>query len=76
MQEFFFTILSIWLIWKLFNAFSGKESTTRTYSQTNTHHHYHSQKQAEGNVRVETKKQPTSRIPNDEGEYVDYEEVK
>ena len=76
MQEFFFTILSVWLIWRLFSAFSGKERETRSYHQSNTHHHhYHSQKQ-EDKVRVETKQQMKPRIPNDEGEYVDFEEVK
>lgn len=77
MQEFFFTVLTIWVIWKVFGMFSGSRSSGPTYQQT-THHHYYQQKEKEqdGKVRVEAKKPNKSRIPNDEGEYVDYEEVK
>jgi hypothetical protein len=72
MQEFFFTILTVWVIWKLFNVFT--RSAGPTYQQ-NTHHHYYREKQKD-QVRVETKKAPTPKIPSDEGEYVDFEEVK
>lgn len=57
--------------------FSSSRSSGPTYQQT-THHHYYQQKEKnkDGNVRVEEKKSNHSRIPNDEGEYVDYEELK
>jgi hypothetical protein len=74
MQEFFYTILAAWVIWKLFDAFSSKGRNT-TYQQ-NTHHHYYQQKKEEGAVRVETKKKPAPHIPATEGEYVDFEDVK
>lgn len=75
MQEFFFTIVSIWVIWKIFSSFSSSGRSSSSYQQTN-HHHYYQQKKEEGQVRVETKKAPRTHFPADEGEYVDYEEVK
>lgn len=81
MQEFFFTILAIWVIWRLFGAFTEGRKTTQSYQ---THYHYYARKEQasqqrsqtkEGDVRIETKQQNSSRIPPSEGEYVDYEEV-
>ncbi|CAN5401048.1 hypothetical protein BH09BAC5_BH09BAC5_04840 [soil metagenome] len=76
MQEFFFTILGIWFIWRLFGAFSGGKKPSGNYQQ-NTHHHYYEKKQKqEGEVRIEEKVSASSKIPPTEGEYVDYEEIK
>jgi hypothetical protein len=75
MQEFFFTILAIWVIWRLFSSFSGSKPASRTYQQTNNNY-YSEPKKQEGEVRIETKVSPESKIPPTEGEYVDYEEIK
>lgn len=74
MQEFFFTVLAIWVIWRLFSSFSGNGSA-RSYQQT-THHHYYQKPSQEGEVRIEKKPSPESKIPPTEGEYVDYEDIK
>ncbi|HEU4719588.1 MAG TPA: DUF4834 family protein [Bacteroidia bacterium] len=76
MQEVFFTILAIWLVIRLFNAF-GSESRSRSSFRQQTHYHFHTSqdRKKEGDVKVETKKQNQSRIPNNEGEYVDYEDI-
>ena len=76
MQEFFFTVLAIWVIWRLFSSFSGKSSSARTYQQTTHHHYYEKQQKAEGEVHIDKKTSPESKIPPTEGEYVDYEEIK
>jgi hypothetical protein len=80
MQEVFFTVLAIWVIWKLFSAFSGSSSAgqqraSNHFYQTN-HNHYQETK-PEGEVVIEdkTSKSGTKRKP-EEGEYVDYEEIK
>ncbi|CAN5879147.1 hypothetical protein BH11BAC7_BH11BAC7_14530 [soil metagenome] len=75
MQEIFFTVLIIWVIWKLFGAFS-QSSAPRGQQNTTHHHHYHTPPKKEGEVRIEKKVSPESRIPPTEGEYVDYEEIK
>lgn len=78
MQEVFFTILSIWVIWKLFSAFSGSSSRHQRASTNfyQTNHHYQ-QPKPEGEVVIEDKtaKSATKR-KSDDGEYVDYEEIK
>ena len=83
MQEFFYTILAIWVITRLFNAFSGSRSSSaqsQTYQQTNNFYSQQSQQQQqqkkEGEIKIETKKSAETKIPPTEGEYVDYEEIK
>ena len=83
MQEFFYTILAIWVITRLFNAFSGSPSSSsaqsQTYQQTNNFYSQQSQQQqqkTEGEIKIETKKSAESKIPPTEGEYVDYEDIK
>lgn len=76
MQEFFFTVLVIWVIWRLFSSFSGSSSSARTYQQNTHHHYYEKPPNPEGEVRIEKKASPESKIPPTEGEYVDYEDIK
>ena len=75
MQEFFYTVLAIWVITRLFNAFSGNKKSSQTFQQTNNTNYYSEQKQKEGEIKIETKKAPESKIPPSEGDYVDYEEI-
>lgn len=75
MQEFFFTILAIWVIWRIFSSFSGSKTTSQNYQQTNNN--YNSKpKQEVGEVKIDTKAVPTAKIPPTEGEYVDFEDLK
>ena len=79
MQEFFYTILAIWVIWKIFGAFSRsgeKKTSQQYYQQTNHHHHHHYQNPSQGQVRVEETAKPKSPKSHDDGEYVDFEEIK
>lgn len=77
MQEFFYTILAIWLIWRVFGMFSNsnKQKSTNTYSQT-THNYYNTPRP--GDVRVEeTQKPKSSKASSDNNDdYVDFEEIK
>ncbi|MCX6313077.1 MAG: hypothetical protein NT084_15770 [Bacteroidetes bacterium] len=75
MQEFFFTVLAIWFVWRLFSSFSGSKPASQNFRQTNNNY-YSEPKKPEGEVRIETKATPESKIPPTEGEYVDYEDVK
>jgi hypothetical protein len=75
-QEFVYTIIAIWLIWKLFGAFSnrsGQQKSSRTYSQTN-HNYYNTPRP--GDVRVEEVKKEKAAKNSSDGDYVDYEEIK
>lgn len=77
MQEFFYTILAIWLIWKLFGMFSNKSSRAQksagNYSQTNNHY-YNTPRP--GDVRVEEVKKEKSPKNSSDDDYVDFEEIK
>ncbi|MDQ3109041.1 MAG: DUF4834 family protein [Bacteroidota bacterium] len=76
MQEIFFTVLAIWLVWKLFSSFTGSDSSSRKQQQTTHHHYYQTPPKQDGEVRIEKKVSPESKIPPTEGEYVDYEDIK
>ncbi len=75
MQEIFFTLLTIWFIWRLFGAFSGPKVSSQNYQQTNNNY-YSKPTQEVGEVKIDTKAVPTAKIPPTEGEYVDFEELK
>lgn len=75
-QEFIYTIIAIWVIWKLFGMFSGnsrQQKSSRTYSQTNNHY-YNTPRP--GDVRVEEVKKEKSRKDSSDDDYVDFEEIK
>ncbi|MBI3509975.1 MAG: DUF4834 family protein [Bacteroidetes bacterium] len=78
MEEFFFTILSIWVILKLFSVFSGSSSARMYSSTTRTNYQEKSSKKTPDteNARVEVKTNSAPRIPASEGEYVEFEEIK
>jgi hypothetical protein len=75
MQEIFFTILVIWILFRLLGRASATSSTTYTFTQNNY------QKQEEEKKKDDVK---IDYIPGkgekkkggDEGEYTDYEEIK
>lgn len=69
MQEIFFTILVIWVLFKIFGSVQVK---TYTFNQNN----YNNQKKQEGEVKVESQGKVSSKARDDRGEYVDFEEVK
>ena len=67
MQEFFYTIVSIWLIYKLFDVFSPRAK--QNYAQQDP-------RPKEGEVKIDVSKNNPSKFSDKEGEYVDYEEIK
>jgi hypothetical protein len=75
MQEFFYTILAIWLIWRIFGAFSNskKERASNSYSQTNNNY-YHTPESGEVKMQQAPKKDQKKNPYDDD--YVDYEEIK
>lgn len=75
MQEFFFTILAIWVLFRIF----GGQSSVRYTSYHAHQHHHHNPQPKEGEVKIESDNRNTSNTkPGDSstiGEYVDYEEI-
>lgn len=74
MQEFFFTIL---IIWVLFRIFGGQSRVYHTFNFNGQRGGAPQQEKAKDGVRIERKEKTTSASGNDSaGEYVDFEEIK
>lgn len=67
MRDIFFTILVVWLLWRIFNSFSSS-SKTNYNSRSNSSATF----KKEGEVTIEK----SGNKKNDDGEYTDYEEIK
>ncbi len=66
MRDIFFTILAIWLVYRIWNALQAA-NTRSQHSATN-------KEKKVGDVSVDYV--PPQKNKNDDGEYVDYEEIK
>lgn len=86
MRDIIWTVIVVWIVWKIYDAFntlsrprtraynpSGSQQQQQSYQQKT----YQQQARREGEVRIENKGEPrTSHFKPDDGEYVDYEEIK
>lgn len=69
MRDVIWTLIIVWLIYRIFSAFSNKKSVVY---QKHEHHHY----DKEGKVNVEPNPNKKSKTKIDDTEYTDYEEIK
>ncbi len=72
MRDVIWTIIIVWVLYRLYNAFFSAGKKTVVY-QKHEHHHYNE----EGKVNVEnvaTHKKNPKKI--DDSEYTDFEEIK
>lgn len=69
MRDIVWTIIIIWLVWKVYNAFISKAKT-----QPINQKKY--QQKREGEVRIDKNVNQNSHFNPNDGEYVDYEEIK
>jgi hypothetical protein len=68
MADIFYTLLIIWVLWRIFGG------SAKSYV---FHHHTHTtQKKKDGDVSVSYKKPDENGKPDKGGEYIDYEEIK
>jgi len=68
MGDFFYAILIVWILWRIF----GGSTKTYVFNQ----HNHTPPKKKESDVKVSYKKKDDVGKGNDEGEYIDYEEIK
>lgn len=74
MRDVFFTILAIWVIWRIFSGVNRSRGNVTFNTQNN----YTEPKKREGEVSIDNSntnppnKKPASQV----GEYVDFEEIK
>lgn len=68
MADLFYTILIVWVLWRIF----GGTARTTVYHK----HQYEKPEKAEGEVTITSSSSSGRKKQADEGEYVDFEEVK
>ena len=73
MQEIFFTILVIWILFRIF----GRTSFTTTYTFNQNNYHPREEKKKD-DVKIDhiPRKDEQKKKGGDEGEYTDFEEIK
>lgn len=78
MRDIIWTVIILWIVWKIYDAFKSV-TNTRTQASSNSHYSnqqsYQTKKEGEVKVDFNSVKQKTHFKPDD-GEYVDYEEIK
>ena len=73
MRDMIWTIIGIWILWKIIDAFRSYSS-----SKTTSNHRY-DQRDRYQNTSQDTHQKPPQKkgeLKPDAGEYVDYEEIK
>lgn len=80
MRDVIWTIIVIWIVWKLYDAFTSfsrvkARSTVNPYGQAQQQT-YRQNNRREGEVKIENKVESKSHFKPDDGEYVDYEEIR
>ena len=74
MQEFFFTLLIIWILFKIFGRGMIKHQSF-TYTQNNYNNSTEDRKK-EGEIKVDYIPNKKQKEIKEDGEYTDYEEIK
>lgn len=71
MRDIVWTVIIIWVVWKIYDAFKNVSKTkSRGFNDHQT------QQRKEGEVKIDKNVEPKSHFNPNDGEYVDYEEVK
>ena len=76
MRDIIWTIIVLWIIWKIYDAFKTmSKPKTQQQGFNNSQQNYNQCK--EGEVKIENFEQKNkSHFKESDGEYVDYEEIK
>ena len=72
MRDIVWTIIVIWLVWRIYDAFKNM-SKSKTQPKGFNSNQY---QQKEGEVKIDKSVDLKSHFNPNDGEYVDYEEVK
>jgi hypothetical protein len=72
-RDIIWTIIVIWLVWKIYDAFVGiSKRKPQTQGVNNSQNNF----RKEGEVKIERDIHQKSHFKPEDGEYVDYEEIK
>jgi hypothetical protein len=72
MRDVFYTILVVWVVWRIVNTYS----LFNAKRQENNENYFHQNNSKEGKTTVKYTPPMAKKISDDEGEYVDFEEIK
>ena len=71
MRDIVWTIIVIWVVWKIYNLFKNvSHKKTQSIYKNNNH------QQNNGEIKIEQSGKLKSHFNPNDGEYVDYEEIK
>jgi hypothetical protein len=73
MRDLIWTIIIVWLVWKIWEMLKsfGNVHLHKNEQHQHQHHHYHSNNNSQSKTTDRKNK-----IPDSEGEYVEFEEFK
>lgn len=75
MRDIVWTVIVIWVVWKIYDAFKNvSKIKTQNQGFNKNQNNYHHQK--EGEVTIDKNVNQKTYINPNDAEYVDYEEVK
>lgn len=72
MRDVFYTLLVVWIVWRILNSINAYGTQRNNYSKKFTS----DKKTSDGETVIEYAPPVKKKISDDEGEYVDYEEIK
>ncbi len=72
MRDVFYTLLVVWIVWRILNSINAYGTQRNNYSKKFTS----DKKTSDGETVIEYVPPVKKKISDDEGEYVDYEEIK
>jgi hypothetical protein len=72
MRDAFYTILVVWIVWRIANTYSSYSAKR----QGNAENSFRRGTSEEGKTTIKYKPPAGKKISDDEGEYVDFEEIK
>ena len=73
MQEIFFTILVIWILFRIFNGTSLSSKRTVNFTQNNFNQQQQTPK--EGETKITHIPNQNNKKQNEDGDYVDFEDL-
>lgn len=76
MRDIIWTIIVVWVVWKLIDAFRAISASKSTNNGTVNDSHYSNSYNSNGSTQSEHNKPKKGELKSDAGEYVDFEEVK
>jgi hypothetical protein len=71
-RDIIWTIIIVWVVWKIYDAFKNVSKAKTQAQKSNENYSY----RKEGEVKIDRSVDLKSHFNPNDGEYVDYEEIK